>query len=162
MTMSEPAANANFREVDDEARGIARGLLAEARFGALGVMLEGAPFVTRIALNAEGGLISLVSTLSQHTAALKATPRCSLLIGEPGIKGDPLTHPRLTLQADAELVGRDDTLRARWLKIHPKAKLYIDFGDFGFVRFQVRAAFLNGGFGYACRLSNDDIALSQG
>ncbi|HIP22733.1 MAG TPA: pyridoxamine 5-phosphate oxidase, partial [Rhodobacteraceae bacterium] len=84
-----------IRPVDDEARAIARGLLAEARYGALGVMLEGAPFVTRIALNAEGGIISLVSTLSQHTTALKANPRCSLLIGEPGPKGDPLTHARL-------------------------------------------------------------------
>lgn len=148
-----------FRPVDDEARGIAQGLLAEARYGALGVMLEGAPFVTRIALKAEGDLISLVSTLSQHTTALKAAPRCSLLIGEPGPKGDPLTHPRLTIQADATLIGRDDALRDRWLKTHPKAKLFIDFGDFGFVRFQVRAAFLNGGFGYACTLSAEDLGL---
>jgi len=148
-----------IRPVDDEARAIARGLLAEARYGALGVMLEGAPFVTRIALNAEGGIISLVSTLSQHTTALKANPRCSLLIGEPGPKGDPLTHARLTIQANAELIGRDETLRERWLKTHPKAKLYIDFGDFGFVRFQVRAAFLNGGFGYACKLGAEDIGL---
>ncbi len=151
--------NPNLRPVDDEARGIAQGLLAKARYGALGVMLEDAPFVTRIALNAEGGIISLVSTLAQHTTALKAAPRCSLLIGEPGPKGDPLTHPRLTIQADAELVGRDDALRERWLETHPKAKLYIDFGDFGFVRFQVRAAFLNGGFGYACKLSAKDIGL---
>lgn len=148
-----------LRPVDDEAREIARGLLAEARFCALGVMLEGAPFVTRIALNAEGGLISLVSTLSQHTAALKADPRCSLLIGEPGPKGDPLTHARLTIQANATLSGRDQTLRDGWLKSHPKAKLYIDFGDFGFVRFQVRKAFLNGGFGYACELTAEDLGL---
>jgi len=149
-----------LRPVDDEARGIAQGLLAQARFGALGVLLNGAPFVTRIAVQAEGSLISLVSTLSQHTNALKADPRCSLLIGEPLEKGDPLTHPRLTLQATATLVGRDEALRARWLKSHPKAKLYIDFGDFGFVHFQVQAAFLNGGFGYACKLNASDIALA--
>ncbi len=148
-----------LRPVDDEARAIAQGLLAKARFGALGVLIDGAPFVTRIAVQAEGRLISLVSTLSQHTTALKAGPRCSILIGEPQGKGDPLTHPRLTLQAHATLVGQDETLRARWLKIHPKAKLYIDFGDFGFVRFQVQAAFLNGGFGYACKLSSEDIML---
>jgi len=156
MTEKNPV----LRPVDEKARGIAQGLLADARFGALAVMLAGAPFVTRIALNAEDGLVALVSTLSQHTSALKADPRCSLLIGEPGPKGDPLTHPRLTIQAEAALVGRDDTLRDRWLKTHPKAKLYIDFGDFGFVRFQVRAAFLNGGFGYACRLSSDDLLLT--
>jgi len=157
-----PNKAALLRPVDDEAREIARGLLLHARFGALGVLIDGAPFVTRIAVQAEGALISLVSTLSQHTTGLKADPRCSLLIGEPQGKGDPLTHPRLTLQANATLVGRDEALRARWLKTHPKAKLYIDFGDFGFVRFQVQTAFLNGGFGYACKLSSEDIMLDKG
>ncbi len=151
--------NSTLRPVDDEARGIAHHLLAQARFGALGVMQDGAPFVSRIAVQAEGEIISLVSTLAQHTSALKANPSCSLLIGEPKDKGDPLTHPRLTIQATAKLIGRDDSLRARWLKTHPKAKLYIDFGDFGFVRFQVQAGFLNGGFGYACRLSARDLRL---
>lgn len=149
-----------LREVDDEAREIAQSLLAKARFGALGVMVEGAPFVTRIALQAEGEIIALLSSLAQHTTALKADPRCSLLIGEPGQKGDPLTHPRLTVQAEAELLGRDEALRGGWLKTHPKAKLYIDFGDFGFVRFQVQSAFLNGGFGYACKLNSNDLLLT--
>lgn len=148
-----------LRPVDDEARRIARSLLASARYGALGVLQGNTPFVTRIALNANGDLISLVSELSQHTSALKADPHCSLLIGEPGPKGDPLTHPRLTIQADAAFLDRDDALRMRWLETHPKAKLYIDFGDFGFVRFQVRRAFLNGGFGYACALSAEDLGL---
>lgn len=158
MTMPS-APLPRLRAVDDEARNLAQGLLAKARFGALGVMLEGAPFVTRIALQAEGEIISLVSTIAQHTAALKANPSCSLLIGEPLQKGDPLTHPRLTIQANAKLVGRDKTLREGWLKTHPKAKLYIDFGDFGFVRFQVQAAFLNGGFGYACKMTPEDLRL---
>jgi putative heme iron utilization protein len=145
--------------VDDEARELAQGLLAKARFGALAVLAEGAPFVTRVALQAEGEIISLVSSIAQHTAALKTNPSCSLLIGEPQEKGDPLTHPRLTIQAHAQLIGHDEALRARWLKTHPKAKLYIDFGDFGFVRFQVQAAFLNGGFGYACKMSARDLCL---
>ena len=149
-----------LREVDDEARAIAQSLLAEARFGALGVLVNGAPFVTRIAVQAEGAVVSLVSTLAQHTQALTANPQCSILIGEPKTKGDPLTHPRLTLQARAQFIDRDDALRARWLKTHPKAKLYIDFGDFGFVRFQVQNAFLNGGFGYACRLNSSDLSLT--
>ncbi len=160
--MTTPKAPApHFRDVDDEAREIAQGLLAKARYGALGVMIErSVPFVTRIAVQAEDTLISLVSTLSQHTTALKADPRCSLLIGEPQDKGDPLTHPRLTLQANATFLGRDEALRDRWLNTHPKAKLYIDFGDFGFVQFQVQAAFLNGGFGYACKMNSADLSLT--
>jgi len=148
-----------LRPVDDEARGIARDLLATAQFAALGAMLDGAPFVTRIALLANRDIVSLVSNLSQHTQALKAAPRCSLLVGEPGKKGDPLTHPRLTLQANAIWVGREEALRSRWLERHPKSKLYIDFGDFGFIRFVAQTAFLNGGFGYACKLSAEDLGL---
>lgn len=153
------AKNNTLRPVDEEARELARGILAEARFAALGVVLEGAPFVTRIALDAGSDIISLVSSLSRHTAALQAAPACSLLIGEPGPKGDPLTHPRLTLQARACFVDRDKALRARWLGCHPKARLYIDFGDFGFVRFKVQGAFLNGGFGYACAMTAQDLGL---
>ena len=122
-------------------------------------MLDDVPFVTRIALATNDGIFSLVSALSQHTQALKVNPLCSILIGEPGEKGDPLTHPRLTLQAKANLIGRDEILRANWLENHPKSKLYIDFGDFGFVRFSVQSSFLNGGFGYACKLSAEDLGL---
>jgi putative heme iron utilization protein len=149
-----------LRPIDDEARAIACGLLDSARYGALGVMIDGAPFVTRIALQSRGDVIALVSTLAQHSQALQSSPRCSLLIGEPGAKGDPLTHPRLTLQAEASMLGHSKPLRKRWLQTHPKAKLYIDFGDFGFVRFRVLAGFLNGGFGYACRLNASDLSLT--
>ena len=160
--MSNTAPNTRFREVDDEARAIAQGLLTATRFGALGVLIENAPFVTRIALQANGAVYSLISSIAQHCGALKADPRCSLLIGEPGAKGDPLTHPRLTLQAKAEFIGKDQAMRAQWLETHPKAKLYIDFGDFMFVRFQIKTAFLNGGFGYACQLNAADLGLEGG
>jgi len=48
-------------------------------------------------------------------------------------------------------------LRDQWLATHPKAKLYVDFGDFGFVRLRPLSAFLNGGFGRAMRLTPDDL-----
>jgi len=154
-----------LRPADEEARGIARDLLSAARFGALAVVhpASGAPFVTRVALGLaeDGGLISLVSTLSQHTGALQENPNCSLLVGEPGEKGDPLTHARLTVQCAAKFVDKADAsymdLRAHYLLTHPKAKLYIDFADFRFVRFQVKEAFLNGGFGFACELTAADL-----
>jgi putative heme iron utilization protein len=121
--------------------------------------------VTRIAVarDATGGPMTLVSSLSQHTRALQRNPVCSLLVGEPEDKGDPLTHPRLTLQARAEFVKRPgsghDALRALYLAQQPKAKLYIDFGDFNLVRLIVTDAHLNGGFGQAYRLTREDIRL---
>lgn len=119
--------------------------------------------VTRIAFatDPDGKPITLISDLSHHTAALRSDPTCSLLVGEPGEKGDPLTHPRLTIQATAEFVDRGSEehvgLRGAYLSQHPKAKLYIDFADFGFVRFRPTGAYLNGGFGKAFVLTPLDL-----
>lgn len=156
-----------IRPTDDEARAEAQRLMREASFGAVAVLSPetGAPSVTRIAvLRAEdGAMTTLISDLSAHTKALKADPRASLLLGEPGPKGDPLTHPRITLSTEATFITRDDDrymgLRAHWLEHRPKTKLYIDFGDFNFVRFAPLSADLNGGFGKAFQLTPEDLSL---
>lgn len=154
-----------IRPTDDTARAMARDLLDTAHFAALGVIdpESGAPFLSRIALacDPQGQPVSLISSLSAHARALTANPAASLLVGEPQDRGDPLTHPRLTVQARARTVARDDpgfdALRAHYLAERPKSKLYIDFGDFYFVRFEVQAGFLNGGFGKAFRLTPADL-----
>lgn len=155
-----------IRPTTAQARALARGLIDTARFGALATLDpdNGAPYVARVATGAdEDGPLTLISTLSRHTRALAADPRASVLLGEPGARGDPLTHPRITLQARAAFIERNDpahaVLRARWLTTHPKAKLYIDFTDFAFVRLQVLSAALNGGFGQAFALTPADLGL---
>lgn len=149
-----------IRPTDDEARALAQSLIERARFGALGVTdpVTRAPMVTRIALvpGVDGIPLTLVSALSSHTAALDVHPECSLLLGEPGSKGDPLTHPRLTLQALAEVTDKV-TLKDHYLGLYPKARLYFDFADFRMVRMTPVAAFLNGGFGKAYRLTPEDL-----
>ncbi|WP_126976932.1 HugZ family pyridoxamine 5'-phosphate oxidase [Frigidibacter oleivorans] len=155
-----------IRPTDDQARALARSLIASARFAALAVLAPdgGHPAVTRVAvaLGAGGGPVTLVSDLAAHTRALRADPRAGLLLGEPAPKGDPLTHPRLSLQARAEFVAQDGpdhaALRALWLARHPKARLYIDFADFRFVRLVPLSAALNGGFGRAFHLTAEDLA----
>lgn len=155
--------NDPFRPVDAEARALARKLLDTATFAALAVLENGQPAVTRIAFatTREGAPLSLISDLSSHTQALQANPVCSLLVGEPEDRGDPLTHPRLTLQATARFIARDSAehprLRAHYLAQRPKAKLYIDFTDFRIVRFDVARALLNGGFGRAHKLAPSDL-----
>ncbi|MDJ0860565.1 MAG: pyridoxamine 5'-phosphate oxidase family protein [Dinoroseobacter sp.] len=156
-----------IRPTNDEARALARELIDTARFGAIGVQdpETNTPMVSRIAVGTtpEGTPLSLISDLSHHTKALRTDPRCSLLVGEPGAKGDPLTHPRLTLQCTAGFITREDgvfaTLREHYLTTHPKAKLYIDFGDFNFVALTPNIAHLNGGFGKAFTLTPEDIGL---
>jgi putative heme iron utilization protein len=159
MTKRDPS-----RPVDAEARALARQLVDKATYAALAVLESGLPSVTRIAFatTPEGAPLSLISDLSGHTAALRTTPAASLLVGEPEDRGDPLTHPRLTLQATAHFVARGSaehsTLRGHYLAQRPKAALYIDFGDFHLVHFDVHTALLNGGFGKAYRLTAEDLA----
>lgn len=152
MTKRDP-----INPTDDSARGLARDLLATARFGALATVADPAPLVTRVAVVAdEGAPLILVSTLSTHTKALQANPNCSILLGEPGSKGDPLTHPRMTMVAQARATDKGDS-RDLWLSRHPKAQLYFDFADFIMFRLVPAEVHLNGGFGKAYRLTPDDI-----
>lgn len=165
MSRETPPEASPIRPTDDEARRLARALISEARFGALGVRdpKDGAPMVSRVAVatDAGGRPVTLISDLSHHTGALRADPVCSLLLGEPGDRGDPLTHPRITLRARAAFLERGrpetDALRARWLELRPKSALYADFADFNFVRFEVDGAYLNGGFGKAFVLTPRDL-----
>ena len=120
--MTEPKPD-TFRETDDEARDLARRLIAEARHGALGLLMDGQPFVTRVALApAAGHLTTLISDLAPHTHALRDQERGSLMIGEPG-KGDPLAHPRMTLQVNAIFLEKTpaetDAYLEEWRRADP-------------------------------------------
>lgn len=148
-----------IRPTTEEARSLARRLLAEARHGALGVLdpESRGPLVTRVATGWDGSAaLLLVSTLALHTRALRADPAASLLVGEPGPRGDPLTHPRLTLLGRVEPADKAAE-RPRWLAGHPKSALYYDFADFLLLRLVPSAAQLNGGFGQAFRLDQEDL-----
>ena len=156
-----------LRPVDDEARRIAKTLVRTARFGALATLEPetGVPLASRVAVAPDdaGAPVILMSSLSAHATALQANPVCSLLLGEPG-KGDPLAHPRITVIGRAVAVEggtRDPVLRHRFLARHPKAALYIGFGDFAFWRLAVERASLNAGFGKAYALRATDV-LSDG
>lgn len=149
-----------FQYPDDAAWETARALLIKARHGALGVQDDdlGGPLVTRVAVTFCHGIPRvLVSDLSLHTPALARGQTCGLMIGEPGEKGDPLTHPRLSIIATPEPAERADE-REGWLRAHPKSALYIDFADFRFFRLIPVSVMLNAGFGKAYRLDPDALA----
>lgn len=150
--MKQPVA-----EADDTARKLARRLMAEKHAALAYTDAEG-PGISRIAfgLDAAGCPMTLVSSLAAHAAALRANPACAVMLGDPGGKGDPLTHPRLMLRVLAEYADKAEQ-RDHWLKGHPKAALYIDFTDFAFVRLRPVSALLNGGFGKAWRLTPADL-----
>ncbi len=154
-----------IRPTDDDARALARGILAKALHAALATLhpATGLPHVSRIAIGQtpDGQPMTLISALALHTVALRANPAVSLLLGDPPAKGDPLAFPRLTLTATARFIDRATpdhaALRDHYLASHPKSKLYADFADFSFVTFEVREAALNGGFGKAYSLTPDEL-----
>jgi len=154
-----------IRPTDDEARALARRLIAEAKFASLGVLEPGTgmPLVSRVAVAAEkdGSPFLLASDLSLHSRALALDARASLLFGEPPGKGDPLAFPRVTVIGRIAKLPHDGAShaerRAFWLKKHPKAQLYVDFADFFFWKMAVERAHLNGGFGKAYVLTPEDL-----
>lgn len=155
-----------IRPTDTAACDMARDLITSARSAALAVIApNGDPLVTRVAfgLGPSGQPLTLISALAAHTTALRQNPACSLLIGDPQERGDPLTHPRLTVQARAEFVEHATQdyakLAAHYLRDHPKSKLYIGFADFSFALFRATTGHLNGGFGQAFTLTPQDMGL---
>lgn len=165
---SKPESAKTIRETDDFALAESDRLIRGSRHAALAVLEPGTghPTVSRtlVATDSGGRPIILVSALSSHTKALVADQRAGLLFGEPG-KGDPLAHPRITLKCRAEHITFDSSerpaLRRRFLARHPKSALYIDFPDFSFFRLVPVSASLNGGFGKAYELTDDDLDIAS-
>lgn len=151
----EASANAIARDprqpADFDPLTLGRQLLRKVRVGALGTLdpATGYPFVTltSVATDLDGMPFILISRLSQHTQNLLADQRASLMLSQGG-KGDPLAHPRLTLQVMAE-PDQAPRLRHRFLARHPKAQIYVDFPDFAFFRLKPLSLHLNGGFARA-------------
>ncbi len=156
-----------IRETDAGAIRLAKTLVRSARYGALAALDpgSGAPLASRVAVatDLDGTPLIFISALSEHTGALLADPRCSLLLGEPG-KGDPLAHPRISLRCRAERLERGSPaqlrVERRYLNRQPKAKLYAGFPDFSFFRLDIERASLNGGFGKAYQLTRDDLLFA--
>lgn len=164
--MSDPTPRRDpVQPADAEAIAQAQALLQEARHAALAWTdpETQTPGISRIAfgLDPSGVPVTLISSLAQHHAALAAHPDAAVLLGQPGVKGDPLTHPRLMLRVRATTIGRDApdhaAIRACWLTTHPKSTLYVDFADFAFVRLQPVSVLLNGGFARAYRLTPEQL-----
>jgi putative heme iron utilization protein len=149
---------------DFEPKSIAKTLLRAIRTGTLATIDRntGHPFgsLVNVATDADGSPVILVSRLATHTANLEADGRASILLASTG-KGDPLTHPRLTLLGSFAEVARDGPqeprLRQRFLARHPKSELYAGFGDFSFWKLDTVSAHLNGGFARAADLKAGDV-----
>src|SRR6476659_327844 len=90
--------------------------------------------------------ILLLSDLAEHSKAIAADPRASLLFDGTAGLAQPLTGPRVTLLGRVARTA-DERLKQRFLRHHPDAEMYAGFGDFNFYKVSVERAHLVGGFG---------------
>lgn len=154
-----------FQHPDQDALDTVHEILRTARIAALAVIDADTalPHISRIAFGVDGSgaMITLVSDLARHTARLRAAPDCALLLGPEARKGDPLNSPRLSINCRATRLDKSPALKASWLDSHPKSKLYIDFTDFNFFRFEPITAELNGGFGKAYLITPEALSIPR-
>ena len=149
----------DFIEAQAAARCDAKRLLRTARTGALATLDAGRPLTTLIGVASDwdGAPLFLMSDLSQHTKNIGLDPRVSLLLTSEGGRGDPLNHPRITLNGAVRRREGDDG-RDRYVRRNPKAKLYVNFADFSLRRLDIESVHFNGGFGRAEKLTVEDVS----
>ncbi|MBX9943076.1 MAG: DUF2470 domain-containing protein [Reyranella sp.] len=90
--------------------------------------------------------VLLLSDLAEHTKAIGADDRVSLLFDGTAGLAQPLTGPRVTILGRAARTA-DARLGQRFLARHPDAAMYAGFKDFHFYRVAVERAHLVAGFG---------------
>jgi hypothetical protein len=137
----------------------ARKLLRSIRVGTLASSAQGQPFASLVtpACAPDLCVLLLLSDLSEHTRHLRAEPRCSVLVAGTPEGANPQTAPRVTITGLAE-PAPDDTLKTRYVAIHPYAALYAGFGDFSLWRLRPLGGLYVGGFARAARLRAADLA----
>ncbi len=112
---------------------VARDLVARAPLAVLSTLAlrpAGFPYGSLVALaDDEGGRpLLLLSSLAEHTKNLRACPRASLLVAEPGAT-NIVSAPRVTIVGACAPVpaAEHSAARARFVAAHPEADAW--FGD---------------------------------
>jgi putative heme iron utilization protein len=156
--MAEPEA-APVAQQEEVAPAVqARRLLRAARAATLATVTAGQPFASLVtpACDTDLSVLILISTLSDHTRHLQSEPRCALMVAEAPTSANPQTAPRVTITGLAA-PEPDPEMKKRWLRIHPYAAFYADFGDFSLWRIRPMGAQLVGGFARAARIKQADL-----
>lgn len=132
------------RGVRDLVRGLDRASLATVLPGEGGSW----PYASLVLAAVDHDLspILLISDLAEHTKAVAADDRVSLLFDGTHGLDQPLTGPRVTLVGRATRTD-DARLARRFIARHPDAEMYAGFKDFHFYRVAVERAHLVAGFG---------------
>ncbi len=149
------------RAARDLVRGLDRAALATALpphpSGEAGAAWPYASLVL-VAVDHDLSPILLLSDLAEHTKAIAADDRVSLLFDGTGGLDQPLTGPRVTVLGRATRTT-DGRLGERFLARHPDAAMYAGFRDFHFYRVTLERAHLVAGFGKIRWLEAGELRL---
>lgn len=131
-----------------EAIEVARHLLRTTRVASLATIDPGGfPYstVTNLAVEADGTPFFWVAFLALHARNIDLDGRISITVAQEG--RDSMTAPRLTLSGRAERVGHNEIelLKAAYLRLFPKGKLYLPLPDTRIYRVRTEGVQLNGG-----------------
>jgi hypothetical protein len=153
-----------MRDDETSTAEMARGLIRRSKVAGLATLARegGAPYASLvlIAVDHDASPILLLSMLAEHTRNLEREARVSLLFDGTGGLESRLTGARLTLQGRA-VATSEPRHRERFLRRHPDAEGYADFGDFDFYRIQATRAHLVAGFGRIEWIEADEIHLAE-
>jgi len=133
------------RTVRNLLRRLDRASLASALPGEDGGLWPYASLVL-VAVDHDLAPILLLSDLAEHTKAIAADSRVSLLFDGTAGLDQPLAGPRVSLLGRAARTD-DERLKRRFLAHHPDAAMYAGFKDFNFYRVAPERAHLVAGFG---------------
>jgi len=141
-----------------DARLAAKKLLREGRSGALATLIpgNGDPYcsLVNVATAIDGAPLLLLSSLALHTKNIQADARVSLMLDERK-EGDPLEGARIMLMGTC--AKTDPSVAGAYLRRHPEAEMFANFGDFAFYRMEIRRAHLVAGFGRIVDINAKDL-----
>lgn len=140
-------------------------LLHTAAHGTLAThstVLAGYPYGTAVGYMADDAHcpVICVSALAEHTRNLRADPRVSLSVTQPGAD-DVQAAARLTLVGDAEPFIADETFIERYARHAPDVRQWLAL-DFTFIRIRPRRVRFIAGLGRMGWVESDDwLALPR-
>lgn len=144
------------------ARLAAKKLLREGRSGAFATLVPGSgdPYcsLVNVATAVDGAPHFLLSKLALHTKNILADGRVSLMLDERK-DGDPLEGARVMLMGTCSQCSKksDSSAASAYLRRHPEAEAFVNFGDFAFYRMEIARAHLVAGFGRIVDLGRQEI-----
>lgn len=144
---------------------VLRALIERERILALGVLVDGGPYVGLVpfALAADRcALYVHTSTLARHSRGLAEGAPFSALVHAPDEPdGDPLQVPRVTLNGTVRRLGADEVehqmARAAYLARFPESEPTFALGDFGLHALEIASGRLVVGFARARNISREDL-----